>query len=54
MLEQSNPPAAPERELGGGDHDQEYCPGHPKLLLSEHELARLLPLRGRVLDGEPH
>ena len=58
MFDDSNPAGAPRapvpepEERGGGDHDQPYQPGHPKLLLSERELARLLILRGRVLDGE--
>jgi hypothetical protein len=49
-----DPPTAaiPQREHGGADHDEEYRFGQPKLLLSAHELARLLILRGRVLDGE--
>ncbi len=52
MYDENATTSVPTRELGGADHDQEYRFGQPKLLLSAHELARLLILRGRVQDGE--
>jgi len=52
MYDEAPTAAIPQRELGGADHDEEYRYGQPKLLLSEHELARLLILRGRWQDGE--
>lgn len=52
MTRETEPYPIPIRECGGGDHDEPYRMGHPKLLLNEHELARLLILRGRAQDGE--